>query len=122
VKNPVYYVQYAYVRALNIIKKSKSISGTPDLTRLTSAEDINLIRKLVQFEEVMQETAKDYEVQRLTRYASELAHSFHNFYEKERVVGEEKETAKARLALVKGTETTFLKLFKILGISAPKKM
>ncbi|MEK9194662.1 MAG: DALR anticodon-binding domain-containing protein, partial [Patescibacteria group bacterium] len=135
-KNPVYYVQYAYVRAHSILRRAKisnfsakggSASGgqfpTFNLSALNTPEDIILMRSLVRLPEVLEDTAKDYQVHRLTRYAMDLARAFHNFYEKERIIGEEnKNLAKARLLLVSATETVLKNLFGILGISAPKRM
>lgn len=121
-KNPVYYVQYAYVRALNIIKKVKAKRVEPGLNFLDSDADSSLIRKLVQFSEIVEDTAGDYQVHRLTRYAIELAREFHNFYEKERVIGVEPDVAAARLALVRATVIVLENLFGLLGISKPKKM
>jgi len=123
-KNPVYYVQYAYVRAKNIIKKAKlKITGNRmQLDLLDTPEDAKLIRELVRLGEVIEDTASDYQAHRLIRYALELARAFHNFYEKERVIGEGPDLALARLYLVKATAVVFENLFKVLGISAPKKM
>jgi arginyl-tRNA synthetase len=58
----------------------------------------------------------------LTRYAIELARSFHDFYEKERVIGEAEPVFAARLALVRAAAQVFRNLFGLLGISAPEKM
>ena len=126
-KNPVYYTQYAFVRAQSILRKIKNkklkIKMTiQNLKLLDTNEDIKLILKLAQFLEVIEDTAKDYQVHRLTRYATELARAFHNFYEEERILGEEKNIAAARLVLVQATEIVFKNLFGILGISAPEKM
>ena len=121
-KNPVYYAQYAYVRALSILKKAKISAAKADLRLLSSREDISLLRMLAAFPEIIEDAASDYGVQRLTRYARELARIFHDFYEKERIIGVPKNLAAARLALVKATVQVFENLFKILGISAPQKM
>lgn len=123
-KNPVYYVQYASVRAKNILRKMK-IKTAPqnfDITKLSTEQDINLIRGLIRLPEIIEDTAHDYGVHRLTRYASELAKTFHNFYETERVAGEEKEIRDARAALVVATCIVFENLFSTIGITAPKKM
>ena len=119
-KNPAYYAQYAYVRALSILERSKKSIGQTEL--LTTREDIKLLRKLAEFPEVIEDTVRDYEVRRLTRYATELAREFHNFYEKERVVGVEESLMRARLGLIRGVVIVFENLFGILGISAPQKM
>lgn len=130
-KNPVYYVQYTAVRAQSILKKAsarltknveKGLRRPDALEYLNTKEDTELIRTLSRFPEVVEETARDYEAQRLVRYAIELSQIFNSFYEKERIIGEEERLASARLALVFAALTVFRNLFGILGISIPKKM
>lgn len=120
-KNPVYYVQYAFVRSINILRKSKkSVGNKMDL--LKSVSELKLMRELVKFPDILKETANDYQVHRLTKYATELARALHNFYEKERVIGAKSDLEKSRLALVSATKIILENLFDILGISKPKKM
>lgn len=124
-KNPVYYVQYAYVRCLGILAKARGKSkalSPKTLDMLNTKEDLELISVLSRFGEVAEEGVRKLEVHHLTRYAMELARAFHNFYEKEHIVGEEKKIAEARLALVYGSKIIFENLFDLLGISKPKKM
>ena len=121
-KNPVFYAQYAVVRTAGIIKKARVPKGKIELNLLTSDEDIRLITKLAAFPEVIEDTAKDFAVHRMTRYALDLAKAFHTFYEKERVGGVEPNIARARLELVKATQIVISNLFLLLGISTPKKM
>jgi len=125
-KNPVYYAQYAYVRAASILRKLTTNNRRPitkKLNSLNTKEDLALIRLLARLPEVLRDIAEDYQVHHLTRYALELARAFHNFYERERIIGEKNaDLAKARLALVLATKQIFEDLFKVLGISAPRKM
>ncbi len=121
-KNPVYYAQYAYVRAKAVVAKAGKIAGKPDLSLLNTPDDAALLFQLSRLPEVLADAANDYAVHRLTQYASTLARAFHTFYEKEHVVGEAPALAAARLALVKGSIIVFENLFRILGISAPSKM
>jgi arginyl-tRNA synthetase len=123
-KNPVYYVQYAAVRCESILRKSKIKSQKlkVDLGLLNTGEDLNLIKTLARFPEIVEEAAENYNPQILVRYSLNLARSFHNFYEKERVLGEEKNLALARLSLIQATLIVFKSVFKILGINLPKKM
>lgn len=122
-KNPVFYLQYAFVRAKNILWKAKFLSSKQsNLELLKTTNDINLIRRLILFPDILEETALDYKVHRLIQYAISLARDFHNFYEKERIIGEEKAVASARYQLVKATSIVLTNLFDILGITKPKKM
>jgi len=123
-KNPVYYVQYAYVRSWSILKKAKikTISVKVKLDPLKTFEDIKLIQELVKFPEIIEDAAGDYQIHRLTRYATELAKAFHNFYEKERVIEKGGDINQARLILVKASSLVLKNLLILLGIKAPKKM
>ncbi len=125
VKNPVYYVQYAYVRCSSILRKLKVKSlkfKVSDFEELKSESELNLLRELIKLPDVISQTAEDYQVNRLARYAMEFAKAVHNFYEKERVINEKGEVSEPRLALVAATREVLAKLFKILGIEAPEKM
>ncbi len=131
-KNPVYYAQYAYVRANKIMEKVKSDPsagsgqvrqiGKEALARLTGENELRLIRALVQFPEMVAQAAATYRVHHLAQYAVALAKSFHGFYEKERVVGVEKEIEEARVLLVRGVVAVLGNVLGILGVSRPEKM
>lgn len=132
-KNPVYYAQYAFVRCGSILHKAKSKIfnfkfsifknfSISKLQILRSESELNLIRELVKFPDVVRQTAEDYQVSRLARYALDVAKATHNFYEKERVIGAPKETEKSRLVLVAATREILGKLFGIVGITKPKEM
>ncbi len=122
-KNPVYYIQYAYVRAKSVLKKGGKVKATPKtLALLDTAEDQRLIRQLLEFPAVIEATSRDYQVHRLARYGLDLAKDFQQFYEKERVLGEAQDLKNARLVLVQATAIVLKNLFAVLGISAPSKM
>ena len=125
-KNPVYYVQYAHVRAENIIEKSgmETLTFNQDVFSqfVFSPHDIALMRRIAEFPGVIRDTLGDHGVHRLTRYAFELARAFHNFYEHERVIASDGTVSRARLALVFAARNTLQSIFHCIGISAPKKM
>ena len=121
-KNPVYYVQYAHARACSILRKSK-VSKISNLQLLTQPEELNLIKKILQLPEIIEDIAKDYQIHRLPRYAYELAKTFADFYEKHKVIDEKKpDLTKARLALVLATQKTTKTTLSLMGIDSPKKM
>lgn len=136
VKNPVYYVQYAHARLSSILGnarkanyklqitnyKQNSRSQFPNIKFLKTDAALNLLRKLVEYHEILDDIAKTYEVHRLPRYALELAREFHNFYEKERVINEDKELTSARLALVMATKIVLANALNLMRIKAPDKM
>ncbi|MDP3901747.1 MAG: arginine--tRNA ligase [bacterium] len=122
-KNPVYYCQYAFARANSIlIKAGSQKTTTENIGLLTNVNELNLIKALIKWPDILQQTAEDYQVNRLTRYALEVSKTFHNFYEKERVVDNDPKITSARLAIVLATKTILKNIFDVLGISAPEKM
>ncbi len=123
-KNPVYYLQYAAVRAQSILNKSnvKNKMSNANLNLLNTPEDINLMRLLARFPESVEESRNKYSPQILARYSLDLAREFHNFYERERIIGEAPELAVARLQLIKAVRIVFGNLFNLLDVSYPKKM
>jgi len=122
--NPVYYVQYAYARICSIIRKSEKQNRKPKINfkLLSHPKELALIKQLIKFPEVIEDTAKDYQVQRLPQYAIDLATVFHQFYRDCKVLTEDPSLKEARLALVSAAEIIFKKTLSLMGISAPKKM
>jgi len=147
-KNPVFYVQYAGARIHSILTKSQisirqladkslprqqagqtnsksQIPALPasrsNLKQLNHQSELALIKKLIQFPEVIEDIAKDYQVHRFTNYVYQLATIFNIFYRDVKVLGSG-ENESARLALVFLTRQILEKCLKLLGISAPEKM
>ena len=126
-KNPVYYVQYAHARIASILAKIKNQKSkikiiNQNLKLLNNKAELNLIRKLIEYPEILSDIAANYEVHRLPRYVLELAREFHNFYEKCRVITEDKNLTSARLALVVATKIVLANTLNLIGIKAPDKM
>lgn len=126
-ENPVYYVQYAYARICSIFSQAKEagIVYSPqeaDLSLLKRKEEKELIRKLVSFPEEVSLSATSREVQRIPSYTKDLSNLFHIFYHNCRVLTKEQNIVQARLSLVEATRVVLLRLFNLMGISAPQKM
>jgi arginyl-tRNA synthetase len=130
-KNPVYYLQYAHARIAGILRfaESEGVIGN-DLSRLSSAElerlkepsELALVKMLLTFPQVVENTCQSLEPHRLCTYLGEVATAFHKFYHDHRVVIPERALAQARLALCWATEIVLANGLKILGISAPERM
>ena len=126
-KNPVYYIQYAFARICSILRKlgtkDRKLKATPkDLNSLKEPAELNLIKQLVRFPEIIEDTVKDYQVQRIPQYSTDLATSFHRFYKDCRVITENKEIMKARIALIKASKIVLKNTLDLMGISSPEKM
>uniref|UniRef100_A0A7V3RGK1 Arginine--tRNA ligase n=1 Tax=candidate division WOR-3 bacterium TaxID=2052148 RepID=A0A7V3RGK1_UNCW3 len=125
-ENPVYYVQYAYARIMSIIKfayeKNIEIPDDTNLDLIKEKEELELMKYTLRFNEVIEDAIKNYEPFMLTYYLIELARKFHYFYQKHRVVTENKELSKARLFLVRRTAQTIKKGMELLGCYCPERM
>jgi len=130
-KNPVFYVQYAHARIHSILAKfqksnSKSQKNIkfqiPNAKYLTHPAEIELIKELIKYPDLIKDSLKDYQVQKFAEYSKALATAFHNFYEKCRVIGEDKKIEEARIALLIATKIVLKNCLDLMGISAPEKM
>jgi arginyl-tRNA synthetase len=121
-KNPVYYVQYAHARICSILHKAKTRPDIKSLNELKKESELDLIKQLIRFEEVIEDTSKDYQVQRIPQYAINLAESFHKFYKDCRVLTDDKKLSQARLSLILATRVVLKNTLNLMGISSPQKM
>lgn len=145
-ENPVFYVQYAHARACSIIRNATNdrvdtesgkiipaVISKEDFDKLTSNFDKNLmsltmkearklILKLEEFKSLIVSSAQTRQVYTICRYVQELASEFHSFYNSTRVITDDIELTKARLALVWAFKTVLSNALTILAVSAPERM
>jgi arginyl-tRNA synthetase len=127
-ENPVYYVQYAHARICSILRHAEESEiqapplDTTDLSLLTLEEEINLIKKLLIYPEVVEGCVRNLEPHGLTTYLQEVAGTFHPFYHKHRVITDDAMLTSARLKLIEAVNIVLRSGLSLLGISAPEKM
>lgn len=126
--NPVFYVQYAHARVASIFEQArKSKLNITDQTtipveRLERAEELDLIRNTIQFDDVLEDSVRELEPHRLIFYLLELAGDFHRYYNRYRVISDDEGLSRARLLLVQNVQQTVRRGLDILGVEAPVKM
>ena len=124
-ENPVYYVQYAHARISSIMRlvEEKNITFTDgDTGLLTTEPELTLIRKLLNFPELIEMATITMEPHHLAYYAQELANTFHAFYKDCRVVTDDEAMTKARLKLVMASKIVLAKTLHLMGMTAPERM
>ena len=145
-ENPVFYVQYAYARVCSILRnaiseKLNTETGEKSPAPLTETELEDLVKnfdkeaflktadcakslvlKLEEFKSVIVLSAQNRTVYTICRYVQELAQEFHSFYNANRVICDDKELMKSRLALMVAIKTTLKNALDILAVSAPERM
>jgi arginyl-tRNA synthetase len=127
-ENPVFYVQMAHARLSGIFRTADrspaSVDGALDLSALPAPQDIELLKKLVLFPEIVEKAARERQPHRITVYQRELATVIHGWYHHTRAVGapEGPATEQARLLLARAAQIVLANALRLLGISAPDRM
>lgn len=127
-ENPVYYIQYAHARISSIGRQlaEAGIEAVADeklkLESLQAPEELELIKKLGKYPEMLAAAARERAVHHVATYTYELAGLFHSFYNSCRILGVDTDLQQARIALVKAVGHTIRHALGILGVSAPERM
>ncbi len=117
------YLQYTYVRASSILRKSgiKQFKSF-DAGLLKSEREVSLLRKIFLFPEIVENSANDYKPHYIANYAYELASSFNDFYESVPVLKAEKDLKISRLALTECIKIVLRNALWLLGIEVMERM
>lgn len=123
-ENPVFYVQYAHARICSILAKHVGPldHASADLTRLVAESETALMLKLAEYPEMLARAAADLAPHDVAFYLRDLAAAFHTFYDRERVLVDDLDLARARMALLAATAQVLRNALAVLGVSAPESL
>jgi arginyl-tRNA synthetase len=130
-ENPVYYVQYAHARLCSIFgvakerKRSGVVpeeSGSARLDLLVLPEELEIIKLLDEYPEVLANCVRSFESHYIPYYLHELVSLFHSYYNRNRILGDEADLTQARLCLAGAIREVIRRALEILGVAAPEKM
>lgn len=127
-ENPVYYVQYVHARITSIFKKAAEdgvevpIVADVDVSLLRLPEERLLAKRIAIYPEFLEGMALALEPHRLTSYLQDLAGIFHSYYNRHRVISDDREMTNARFLLVKAIQGVVHSALGLLGITAPAEM
>lgn len=112
------YIQYAHARACSVLAKANGAAAA--LTDDVQSDERLLLAKLSEFNSVVDKAAQEQMTHGICNYLYELAQTFNRFYEKNRVLGSDRQAI--RLALVQTYRDTLASGLALLGIEAPEKL
>ena len=126
--NPVYYVQYAHARICSVNRKAQEeglavpAPAEVDSAALSLPEELGLTKILSQYPEMVEGAGRAFEPHRITIYLQDLAARFHAYYNRHRIITEDRTVSLARLYLVNCIKTVVANALSLLGVSAPEQM
>lgn len=117
------YVQYTHARASSLLRKAE-VDYNKDINYglLNEKEEMDIIRLLDKFTNVVMDSARKYEPSIVTRYIIDLAQAFNKYYHDYPILVEDLEVQKSRLALVSAVRHTLKNGLGLIGVAAPEKM
>lgn len=126
-ENPVFYVQYAHARINSIFEKARELGfnmqDSGDFNgELFNDEEMKIVKKVLSYPMMLRGAALAREPHRITFCLQELAGLFHPYYHRYRVITEDNELTRARLAICAAVAIVLKHGSKILGVKAPEKM
>ncbi|MFH0929212.1 MAG: arginine--tRNA ligase [Candidatus Aenigmatarchaeota archaeon] len=114
------YLQYSLVRALNIIKKDSV--GSYDASMLKEEAEINLMKKIAKFPDIVKNATDNYAPNTIANYLFELSQNFNSFYQSVQVLKAEEDLKNARLKLVEAFAIVMKSGIYLLNIPFLEKM
>lgn len=125
--NPVYYVQYGHARVCSLFAKLKekdiSVNVGENVERLGVKDEIEIIKKMYDFRNVLNQAASNYQPHRIVYYLQELAGLLHSYYYTTPIIVEnDRELTNARITLCKGVAIVIRYALNLLGIEAVERM
>ncbi|HEY2144709.1 MAG TPA: DALR anticodon-binding domain-containing protein, partial [Steroidobacteraceae bacterium] len=128
-ENPVYYIQYAHARVSSLLRQLKERGLTHDaahglthLSRLGEPLELQLIKRICAYPELVQACAVQRAPHTLVHYLRDLANDFHSYYSAHQFIVDDAGIRAARLDLALAAQTVIRNGLNLLGVSAPDIM
>ncbi|NMA50782.1 MAG: arginine--tRNA ligase [Mollicutes bacterium] len=121
-ENPIYYVSYAYARMCSILNVNKEITNIEEYKYIKDDTAIELLSLIYRFPEIVKKAGNKEEPHLITNYIFNLATLFHSFYEKYRIITDNKTETNENLNLLKATKITLFNALNLIGVIPEERM
>jgi len=127
IDNPATYIQYAHTRIASIFAKADEedlpkAANRLDLSSLMESEEFDLIKAVDRFPEIIENAALSFAPHLVAENALQLSRALHAYYDKHRVLSDDRPLTTARLALLRGIAVVLRQSLTLLGMDAPEAM
>lgn len=118
------YIQYTYVRTNSVLNNSKGVKTIDeiDFSVLIDKESLEVVKKIYEFNNVIENSVDKNEPSLLARYLLELAKNYSTFYNNNKILVEDTKIKDARVFLTYSVGLVLKIGMKLLGIEMPDKM
>ena len=118
------YIQYTYVRTNSVLNNSNGVKDVKkiDFSVLTDKESLEVVKKIYEFNNVIENSVDKNEPSLLARYLLELAKNYSTFYNNNKILVEDTKIKDARVFLTYSVGLVLKIGMKLLGIEMPDKM
>lgn len=118
------YIQYTYVRTNSVLNNSKEVKTIDeiDFSVLIDKESLEVVKKIYEFNNVIENSVDKNEPSLLARYLLELAKNYSTFYNNNKILVEDTKIKDARVFLTYSVGLVLKIGMKLLGIEMPDKM
>lgn len=116
------YVQYTHARICSLLKKGNFNIADEISNFDLNEEEINIVRNIMRFTDVVIDASEKYEPYFITRYIVDLSKDFNKFYNAHKIITDDESTTKKRLLISYGVKTVIKEGLDLLGIRAPEQM
>lgn len=124
--NPVYYVQYAHARISSLFKtaldKGLKYQELKEFKTLDFTKSKDLVLKLLEYPEIIEEASTKRLPHRVTQYAYELANYLHSYYSDVKIITDSQVESNERLNLLKAVQIVLKDALSLIGVKAKDKM
>ncbi|MBS3114981.1 arginine--tRNA ligase [Candidatus Woesearchaeota archaeon] len=116
------YIQYAYARISSILNKNKKFNQKADLSLLKEREEIELIKLLHNFPELIAKATNELRPHLIATYIYSLAQKFNEYYHMHQILKAEKSVKDARILLISSVKQVIKNGLNLLGIDVLERM
>ena len=138
-ENPVYYIQYAYVRITSLLQKASSEGfdawidqlntgkvtekDIAPLMQYVASDERDMLKKICVLQDILRTITLTYQTHVLAYFALELAQHLHTYYTKNKVIDvNNPDVARLRMLTLHVVHQTLGLCLDLLGISKPERM
>jgi len=109
-----------------MLRQAKEAGITPsrdaNYALITNEKAFELLKRVADFESVIEQAAEHRAPHRITNYIQDLAAHFHKFYNAEKVLTDDIEKSRAYVAMIEAVRITLQNALTLVGVSSPEKM